>query len=132
MVVCLCAEGGAWEGGNLPAPPGLFKESGNENGRCVISRVNVGAACGNRTAGRTSIDSSRCAYKRLIREPCRTLAYVFSELQSTATLKARWSFLSSYGPADTRYRNGSAGNGGGERKRLNDTDNPRVTAEARP
>ena len=48
------------------------------------------------------------------------------------TDKPRWSYLFSYSPADTRYWNGSAGNWGSERKRLNDSDNPMVPAEAGP
>ena len=48
------------------------------------------------------------------------------------TGKPRWSYLFSYSPADTRYWNGSAANWGSERKRLNDSDNPMVSAEAGP
>ena len=51
---------------------------------------------------------------------------------ANTTDKQRWSYLFSYSPADTRYWNGSAGNWGSERKRLNDSDNPLVPAEAGP
>ena len=51
---------------------------------------------------------------------------------ANTTDKQRWSYLFSYSPADTRYWNGSAGNWGSERKRLNDSDNPMVPAEAGP
>ncbi len=51
---------------------------------------------------------------------------------ANTTDKPRWSYLFSYSPADTRYWNGSAANWGSERKRLNDSDNPMVPAEAGP